>query len=80
METPKEIVEGNFKGLSDFIDDKDILEWYKQLIEVCIEQYSENLKEENDKLRSAMQGYVDRVQKGQDWTNYTYNKFKELLK
>ena len=36
------IVEENFKGLSDFIDDKDTLDWYKALIVECIDSYSKS--------------------------------------
>jgi hypothetical protein len=39
MKTPQEIVEENFKGLIDFIDDTDILDWYRSLIVMCMEQY-----------------------------------------
>jgi hypothetical protein len=35
----EEIVEENFKGLYDLIDDKDIVNFYKDLIVTCMEQY-----------------------------------------
>lgn len=36
-----ETVEETFKGLADFIDDKEILQWYKDLIVTCIEHYKQ---------------------------------------
>lgn len=35
----EEIVEENFKGLKDLIEDKDLLDWYKRLIVTCMEEY-----------------------------------------
>ena len=40
MKTAEEIVEENFKGLSDFIRDVELLNWYKRLIVVCIKEYA----------------------------------------
>jgi hypothetical protein len=39
-----EIVEENFKGLSEFIKDDDILYWYKKLIVTCMEEYGASLQ------------------------------------
>jgi len=36
----REIIDENFKGLSQFIKDKDILEWYKCLIATCMSEYA----------------------------------------
>lgn len=40
MNTAKEIVEENFKGLDELIKDKDLLLFYKDLIETCMEGYT----------------------------------------
>lgn len=40
----EEIVEDTFKGLSDFIKDPDILQWYKSLIVTCMEEYAQQGK------------------------------------
>ncbi len=39
--TPSEIVQENFKGLDELIEDKDLLEFYKDLIATCMEEYHE---------------------------------------
>lgn len=38
-EQADKIIEDNFKGLEDFIKDKDILKFYNNLIIECIEYY-----------------------------------------
>ena len=42
----KEIVEENFRGLDELIDDKDLSEFYKDLIVTCMEDYSESKNKE----------------------------------
>ena len=39
--TPAKIVELNFKGLDSLIEDKDLLNFYKALMETCLEGYGE---------------------------------------
>jgi hypothetical protein len=43
--TPAQIVEENFKGLDDLIKDKDLLSFYKSLIETCLIEFSEQEQE-----------------------------------
>lgn len=43
-QTPKEIVDENFKGLDDLIEDEDLRHCYKELIVTCIEDYAEQEK------------------------------------
>ena len=38
--TAEEIVEENFKGLTELIRDEDLLIWYKSLIVTCMEEYA----------------------------------------
>ena len=47
----EQIVKENFQGLDKLIADKDLLIFYKGLILTCIEDYSNDLIEENTKLR-----------------------------
>ena len=37
-------------------------------------------QEKNQQLREAMQEFVDRCDRGEVRSRYTYNKFKDLLK
>lgn len=39
----EKIVEENFKGLNELIEDEDLLYFYRELIKTCIEGYSEPL-------------------------------------
>jgi len=39
----------------------------------------EALMDEIDRLRAAMQEFVDRCERGEVRSKYTYNKFKKLL-
>lgn len=43
-ETARQIVDENFKGLDDIIEDKDLREWYKDLIVTCIEEYAKQFQ------------------------------------
>ena len=47
----EQIVKENFQGLDKLIKDKDLLVFYKILILNCIEDYSNELIEENTKMR-----------------------------
>jgi hypothetical protein len=50
---PKQIVAENFKGLSEFIKDKDILHFYEDLIETCLTEYArECCKEQGERLKN----------------------------
>lgn len=40
----EKIVQENFEGLGDLIDDKDILQFYKDLIVTCMMEYSKKVK------------------------------------
>lgn len=42
----QQIVEENFKGLDEFIKDKDILYFYKSLIVTCMEGFTEEVLDE----------------------------------
>lgn len=44
MKTAPEIVEENFKGLNELIKDEDLLLFYKDLIETCMEGYADQFK------------------------------------
>lgn len=58
------IVDENFSGLSDFIDDKDILQWYKDVIGEVVFGYS------NDKIKSLSKELEQQrviIQKATDW-------------
>lgn len=46
----KKIIEGNFKGLEDFIQDKDILKFYNDLIIQCIEYYGQQMHYPTEKV------------------------------
>lgn len=50
-QTAREIVDESFKGLKEFIDDPDILEWYKGLIVTCMKGYAQQFKPDWDELR-----------------------------
>ncbi len=49
-EQADKIIEGNFKGLEDFIKDKDILKFYNGLIIQCIEYYGEQMQYPTEKV------------------------------
>ena len=42
-------------------------------------QDGEALQQENERLRAAMQEFVDRLDRGEVRSRYTYAKFKQLL-
>lgn len=42
----QQIVEENFKGLDEFIKDKDILYFYKSLMVTCMEGFTEEVLDE----------------------------------
>lgn len=44
------IIEGNFKGLEDFIKDKDILQFYNDLIIECIKYYGQEMHYPTEKV------------------------------
>ena len=44
----KALVDENFQGLAEFINDKEIFEWYKSLIVTCIK---ENTREAYGKIK-----------------------------
>lgn len=72
IKTPEQLVEENFKGLSDFIKDKDILHWFKNLIIVCIEDYhSQSLPDSNveDKIQKAISWCDEGLSKKDDYFN-----------
>ena len=45
--TAEEMVNENFKGLGSLINDKDLCQWYKDLIKICLEEYTNQLKSNN---------------------------------
>lgn len=40
MTKAEQMVEENFKGLADYIKDPDMLQWFKDLIVTCMEEYA----------------------------------------
>lgn len=54
MQTAQEIVDENFKGLDDLIEDVGLREWYRSLIVTCIEGYAEKQADEIKQLREAL--------------------------
>lgn len=46
----EQIIEGNFKGLEDFIKDKDILKFYNDLIIESIEYYAQQIHYPTEKV------------------------------
>lgn len=40
----EKIVQENFEGLNDLIEDKDVRQFYKDLIIVCMEEYVKKIK------------------------------------
>jgi hypothetical protein len=69
-----EIVEENFKGLSEFIKDDDILYWYKKLIVTCMEEYGASLQpkeadkdREIERLKAMQQKFEDELPMAEDW-------------
>jgi len=46
MITSQQIVEENFKGLDELIEDKDLLYFYKSLIATCLDGFGESIIEE----------------------------------
>jgi hypothetical protein len=49
VRSKEEIVNESFKGLAEFIQDKEIFEWYKGLICTCMELYHDQFKSEDNK-------------------------------
>ena len=43
--TPEQIVKENFQGLDELIQDKELLQFYKDLIVTCIKEYSKDATE-----------------------------------
>lgn len=44
------VIDENFKGLEDFITDKDILKFYNELIKECIEYYAQQINTPTEKV------------------------------
>jgi 3-dehydroquinate dehydratase len=71
--------DNTFKGLSDFIADKDILEWYKDLIKGCMEEeageFARWMNENNYKSATNGSWYS-----GGQWEIKQYYTIQELYK
>jgi hypothetical protein len=61
--TPEEIVNENFQGLDELIDDKDLLSFYKDLIVTCLEEYGNHM-ENLPKQKQEPIGYVYKTSDG----------------